>query len=603
MQRHKHDFHGHSSDASVSFKQVFGRLFRFMSPYRNGLLISIIFIIAASLLSSFGPYIMGKATDSLIHLVTNGQPDPKAIQYFIHILICLAGIYLSYAILKYIGSAILVRLSQKTIYDLRRQVDLKFKKLPLNYFDTNTYGDILSRITNDVDMISNSLQQSLDQIVTSLTTVICIFTMMIFISPTLTLIGLVTIPLALFFSIKIAKMAQKYFKQQQETLGQINGYVEEVYTGHTIVSAFGTEAQTIANFENYNRQLYNSGWKSQFLSSTLMPITQAMGNLGYAVVVVVSGALVINGRMTVGMTQSFIQYLRQFSMPINQTVQIANIMQATAAAASRVFEFLDEAEEVPDAEPAQKPEIITGSVEFRHVKFGYLPGQTLMHDVNLKVGAGQKVAIVGPTGAGKTTLVNLLLRFYDINDGQILVNDVDIRQMKRTELRKIFGMVLQDTWLFTGSIMENLRYGRLNASDEEVIAAAKASRADAFINALPDGYQFMLQEGASNLAQGEKQLLTIARAILSNSPIMILDEATSSVDTRTEVLIQEAMATLMKGRTSFIIAHRLSTIRDADMIIYMENGDIKEIGHHQSLMAQNGLYAKLYNSQFANENG
>ena len=588
---------------SISFKEVFGRLFYFMKPYRKGLVLSVVFIVFASLFNSLGPFILGKATDSMVGLVIGGVPVPEAIRQFVAILIILASTYILYAAFKYLSTYILVRVSQKTIYDVRNQVDKKFKKLPLNYFDTNTYGDILSRITNDVDTISNSLQQSLDQIVTAITSVICIFAMMLFISPILTLIGVITVPLALVISIKIAGASQKHFKAQQETLGEINGYVEEVYTGHNIVSAYGTEEETIQEFEDTNEELYSSGWKSQFMSSTLMPITQGMTNIGYVAVVVVSGALVIGGRMTIGMIQSFIQYLRQFSQPINQTVQIANILQSTAAAATRVFEFLDEHEEVPEPENPIKPQKIDGSVEFQNVKFGYVPYNTLMHNVSLKVNPGSKVAIVGPTGAGKTTLINLLLRFYDINGGKILVSGTDIRKMKRTDLREIFGMVLQDTWLFTGSIMENIRYGRLEASDAEVVAAAKAARADFFINTLPDGYNFMLQEGATNLAHGERQLLTIARAILSDSPIMILDEATSSVDTRTEVLIQEAMATLMKGRTSFVIAHRLSTIKDADMIIYMENGDIKETGTHDSLIEEKGLYAKLYNSQFANDNG
>ncbi|WP_352400750.1 ABC transporter ATP-binding protein [Anaerotignum sp.] len=591
------------SKKTVNFKDVFGRLFRFMSPYRKGLIIAIILIVFASLFNSFGPFILGKATDSLLGLVVDGALVPSGIKKFITILIILASTYILYAVFKYLSTCILVRVSQKTIYDLRNKVDKKFKKLPLNYFDTNTYGDVLSRITNDVDTISNSLQQSLDQLVTAVTSVVCIFAMMLFISPILTLIGVITVPLALILSMKIAGASQKHFKAQQETLGEINGYVEEVYTGHNIVSAYGTEDETIAEFEETNKELYDSGWKSQFMSSTLMPITQGMTNIGYVAVVVVSGALVINGRMTIGMIQSFIQYLRQFSQPINQTVQIANVLQSTAAAASRVFEFLDETEEVPDSEKSKAPEKIDGSVEFQHVKFGYVPYHTLMHDVSLQVVPGSKVAIVGPTGAGKTTLINLLLRFYDINSGRILINGVDVRDMKRIELRKIFGMVLQDTWLFTGSIMENLRYGRLDATDDEVVVAAKAARADSFIKTLPGGYHFKLQEGATNLAQGERQLLTIARAILSESPIMILDEATSSVDTRTEVLIQEAMKNLMKGRTSFVIAHRLSTIKDADMIIYMENGDIKETGTHEKLLKTDGLYAKLYNSQFVNENG
>lgn len=590
------------SNKDIRFKAVFSRLFEFIRPYKKSLFFSIFLIIISSLLNSFGPFVLGKTTDSIVDLVIDGSPDDENIKRFVTLIIILGCIYIFYAIFKYLSSRILVRISQKTIYDIRTQVDKKLKKLPLNYFDTNTYGDVLSRITNDVDIIATSLGQSLDQVVTSITSVICIFIMMIVINPILTIIGVITVPIALVLSMKIAIKSQKYFRAQQEILGSINGYVEEVYTGHNIVSAFGTEKETIEKFELMNEELYKSGWKSQFMSSTLMPITQGMTNIGYVAVVVVSGILVINQKMTIGMIQSFIQYLRQFSMPINQTVQIANVMQSTAAAANRVFEFLDEKEEIPDVENFKIPDKNSCTVEFKNVKFGYSSDNMLMKDVNLKVECGNKVAIVGPTGAGKTTLTNLLLRFYDIDDGQILVSNIDIRDMKRVDLRSIFGMVLQDTWLFTGSIMENIRYGRLNATDEEVVKAAKAARADSFIRALPGGYDFVLQENGSNLAQGERQLLTIARAILSNSPIMILDEATSSVDTRTEVLIQEAMATLMKGRTSFVIAHRLSTIKDANMIIYMEDGDIKEVGSHEDLMKKDGLYKKLYNSQFANEN-
>lgn len=588
---------------SLDFKIIFGRLFAFMKPYRKGLIVSILFIILASMFNSFAPFILGKATDAMIHLVVDGAPSNVGIRNFITILIILSICYILYALFKYFSTHIMVRVSQKTIFDIRSRVDEKLKKLPLNYFDKNTYGDILSRITNDVDTISNSLQQSLDQIVTAVTSLIFILIMMLAISPILTLIGVITVPLALIISMKIAQTAQRFFKEQQDTLGDLNGYVEEMYTGHNVISAFGKEEDVIDDFEVTNHDLYQSGWKSQFLSSTLMPITQAMTNLGYVAVAVVSAILVISGRMTIGMIQSFIQYLRQFSQPINQTVQISNVLQSTAAAAARIFEFLDEKDEINEKEPALYPEVIDGTVDFEHVKFGYLPYQTLMNDVSLHVNAGSKVAIVGPTGAGKTTLINLLLRFYDINDGSIRMNGVDVRDMKRTKLREIFGMVLQDTWLFTGTIRDNIRYGRLNATDEEVEAAAKAAHADEFIKMLPGGYDMVLQEGATNIAQGERQLLTIARAILSDAPIMILDEATSSIDTRTEVLIQDAMANLMKGRTSFVIAHRLSTIRDADMIIYMQNGDIKETGTHDGLLAKGGLYANLYNSQFAENNG
>lgn len=587
---------------SIRFTPVFGRLFQFMRPYRNPLLLSIVLAVLAAFFSSLGPFILGRATDALLDLKVAGEVSKDAVSHFVTMLCLFGGVYLLYASLKFLSSKILVRVSQKTIFDLRSQVDAKLKKLPLNYFDTNTYGDVLSRITNDVDIVSNSLQQSLEQFITSIVTVICILTMMLWINPILTLIGVLTIPLSMVVSMTIVKSSRKHFSEQQEKLGTLNGYVEEIYTGHSIVSAFNTQQEVISAFEKQNDDLYRSAWKAQFLSSTLMPITQGMSNLGYVAVVVVSGWLVINGRMSIGMIQSFIQYLRQFSQPIIQTVQIANILQSAAAAASRVFDFLDEEEELPDHYPARFPDKKNAFIEFEHVRFGYSSENTLMHDVNLKVDVGRKVAIVGPTGAGKTTLVNLLLRFYDVEEGSIKIGGIDIREMKRTDLRSIFGMVLQDTWLFTGSIMDNLRYGRLDATDEEVFAAAKTARADSFINTLPGGYDFQLQENGANLAQGERQLLTIARAILSDSPVMILDEATSSVDTRTEVLIQHAMASLMRGRTSFIIAHRLSTIKDADIIVYMEDGDIKETGSHDDLIRKRGLYANLYNSQFDSEN-
>lgn len=587
---------------SIRFTPVFGRLFQFMRPYRNPLLLSIVLAVLAAFFSSLGPFILGRATDALLDLKVAGEVSKDAVSHFVTMLCLFGGVYLLYASLKFLSSKILVRVSQKTIFDLRSQVDAKLKKLPLNYFDTNTYGDVLSRITNDVDIVSNSLQQSLEQFITSIVTVICILTMMLWINPILTLIGVLTIPLSMVVSMTIVKSSRKHFSEQQEKLGTLNGYVEEIYTGHSIVSAFNAQQEVISAFEKQNDDLYRSAWKAQFLSSTLMPITQGMSNLGYVAVVVVSGWLVINGRMSIGMIQSFIQYLRQFSQPIIQTVQIANILQSAAAAASRVFDFLDEEEELPDHYPARFPDKKNAFIEFEHVRFGYSSENTLMHDVNLKVDVGRKVAIVGPTGAGKTTLVNLLLRFYDVEEGSIKIGGIDIWEMKRTDLRSIFGMVLQDTWLFTGSIMDNLRYGRLDATDEEVFAAAKTARADSFINTLPGGYDFQLQENGANLAQGERQLLTIARAILSDSPVMILDEATSSVDTRTEVLIQHAMASLMRGRTSFIIAHRLSTIKDADIIVYMEDGDIKETGSHDDLIRKRGLYANLYNSQFDSEN-
>lgn len=582
-----------------SYKYVFSRLITYMRPYRKGLILAMILIIISSFVNSIAPFLLGKATDALFGLVVEQKVSQQGVEKFITILIILLGCYITYGVLKYIGSLLTISVSQKTIFDIRNQVDEKQKKLPLNYFDTNSYGDVLSRITNDVDTISNTLQQSLEQIVTTVTTLITIFVMMLLISPVLTVIGIITVPLALFISLKIAAYSQKYFQTQQDTLGEINGYVEEMYTGHNLISAFGKEEDVITEFETSNHQLYKSGLMSQFLTSTLLPITQGMTNIGYVLVAVVSSLMVIGGQLSIGMIQSFIQYLRQFSQPINQTVQISSVLQSTVAAAVRIYEFLDAREEIPDPDPSCYPDIITGAVEFEHVKFGYLPYQYLMKDVSMTIKAGDKVAIVGPTGAGKTTLVNLLLRFYDIHSGAIKIDGVNIKDMERVKLREIYGMVLQDTWLFTGTIRENIRYGKLCSTDTEVEQAAKAAHADSFIKALPGGYEFVLNEGATNLAQGERQLLTIARAILSDAPIMILDEATSSVDTRTEVLIQKALVNLMSNRTSFVIAHRLSTIKDSDMIIYMQNGDIKETGTHDQLNAAGGYYHTLYNSQFA----
>lgn len=587
---------------TINIMKIFRRLFSFMKPYRRGLYFAIVSIIVASVFNSLGPFILGKATDALAGIVVNGVPVSTGIRKFITILIVLGVIYLLYCIFKYLSTFIIVGVSEKTIFDLRNKVDGKLKQLPLNYFDTNPYGDILSRVTNDIDTVSTSLQQSIDQILTSISTAVFILIMMLVVSPALTLIGIITVPLALIISMKIAHKSQFLFQEQQGTVGKLNGYVEEMYTGHTVISAYGKEPDIIRDFEETNETLYAVGWKAQFLSSLLQPITQAMTNLGYVLVAVISAFLCIKGALTIGMIQSFIQYLRQFSQPITQTVQITNILQSTAAAANRVFEFLDEKEEIPEETNPVFPEKVSGEVTFSHVSFGYLPHKTLIKDVSLEVRPGSKVAIVGPTGAGKTTLVNLLLRFYDINSGNILIDGIDIQKMGRESLRSIFGMVLQDTWLFQGTVMENIRYGRLDADDQEVVDAAKAAHADHFIKALPGGFQMVLAEGAANLAQGERQLLTIARAILSDSPIMILDEATSSVDTRTEVLIQKAMARLMKNRTSFVIAHRLSTIRDADMILYMQEGDIKEVGTHEELIRKKGLYEKLYNSQFAQNN-
>ena len=489
-------------------------------------------------------------------------------------------------------------ISQKLTYRMRKEISEKINRLPVKYFDQMTHGEILSRITNDVDTLSQSLNQSATQVITSVTTIIGVLVMMISISPLMTLAALLILPISMGFISVIVKHSQRYFKSQQKYLGHVNGQVEEIYSGHNIVKAFNKEEEVIAAFEKYNDILYQSAWKSQFFSGMMMPIMQFVGNLGYVAVVILGGYLAVKRTIEVGDIQSFIQYVRQFTMPIQQVAQVANMLQSTAAASERVFEFLEEEEEAQTAEHPVSPEGIEGSVEFEHVHFGYNPEHTIINDFSAKVEPGQKIAIVGPTGAGKTTMVKLLMRFYDVGSGAIKVDGHDIRDFNRSELRKMFGMVLQDTWLFKGSIEENIRYGKLDATHEEVVEAAKAAHVHRFVQTLPGGYEMELNEEASNVSQGQKQLLTIARAILADPKILILDEATSSVDTRTEIRIQKAMDNLMRGRTSFIIAHRLSTIRDADLILVMKDGDIIEQGNHETLIAQNGFYAELYNSQF-----
>lgn len=587
----------------VSYSKTFKKLYTFIKPYRKRLFASLFFIFLATLANAMAPFVLGKATDALANIVVDGVEIPQALTTFFLILGVLALVYILYAIFNYLSTWIMVGVTERTIFDLRKRVVFKLSKLPLNYYDTNAYGDILSRVTNDVDTISTSLQQSIAQIATTVFTVIFIFIMMMFISPLLTFVGIGIVPFALYLAMKLAKRSQKYFDNQQENIGELNGYVEEYYGGHNVTAAFGKEEDVIEDFEVTNQNLFSNAWKGQFFSGTLMPITQGMTNFGYAAVAIVGGILAVFGGISIGMIQSFTQYLRQFSQPITQVLQITNIIQSTVSAVDRIFEFLEEKEEVADTQTPRFPEKLAGKVEFDHIRFGYLPHQTLIHDLNITIQPGSKTAIVGPTGAGKTTLVNLIMRFYDVNGGAIRIDGIDIRDMQRARLRDIFGMVLQDTWLYSGTIRENIRYGRLNATDEEVEQAAKDARADAFIRTLPGGYDFVLHEGASNIAQGQRQLLTIARAMLANPPIMILDEATSSVDTRTELLIQEAMNAMMKGRTSFVIAHRLSTIKDAENILYMQDGDILEVGTHNQLMEKNGLYAKLYNSQFAQNNG
>ncbi|MBQ6626977.1 MAG: ABC transporter ATP-binding protein [Ruminococcus sp.] len=578
---------------------AYKRLFACMKPYRGKLIIAIIVILLGCIAYAAAPLLMGNATDALTGLLSGKEPDGVFLQFIALML----GAYLLNAILSYIGTSLIVSVAESTIYDLRKKVDYKLSKLPMNYYDTNSYGDILSRVTNDVDTVSNSLQQSIYQVLNAIFTIIIIFAVMIKINVILTVVGLAIVPVALYAAAKIAQKSQQKFNAQQGGTGKLNGFVEEYYSGHNVVTVFGREETVIDEFEKTNEELFESSKEGQFLAGTLTPIMQNMTNLGYALVSIVGVILAIAGGLSIGMIQSFTLYLRQFSQPLTQVMQITNTIQATGSAAARIFEFLDEQEEVPDVENPKFPEKLKGEVKFDHIRFGYLPHQTLITDLDITIGAGEKTAIVGPTGAGKTTLVNLIMRFYDVRKGGIKIDGVDIRDMERSRLREIFGMVLQDTWLYNGTIRDNIRYGKLDATDEEVEEAAKKARADAFIRTLPGGYDFVLSEGASNIAQGQRQLLTIARAMLNNPPIMILDEATSSVDTRTEVMIQEAMNEMMKGKTSFIIAHRLSTIKDAENILYMQDGDILEVGNHEELMAKDGLYAKLYNSQFSDNNG
>ena len=579
-------------------KGTYKRLFSYMKPYRGKLILAVVLIMLSNIAYALAPLFMGNATNFLALVLENGRAAQAGAD-FLKFLLLMGIAYGLNSLFTYIGTCLIVSVTENTIYDLRKKVDYKLSKLPLNYYDTNSYGDILSRITNDVDTVSNSLQQSIYQILNAFFTIVIIFIIMLNISGVLTFVGLAAIPVALLVASKIAKKSKAKFDSQQQKTGELNGFVEEYYSGHNVVTVFGREDTVIENFEVTNEELFEASKDGQFLSGTLMPIMQNTTNLGYALVCVVGAIIAIMGGLSIGMIQSFTLYLRQFSQPLTQVMQITNIIQSTGSAAERIFEFLDETEEVPDTDNPQFPKELKGQVTFDHIRFGYLPHQTLIHDLDIKINAGEKTAIVGPTGAGKTTLINLIMRIYDVRSGGIKIDGVDIRDMERSRLREIFGMVLQDTWLYNGTIMENIRYGKLDATDEEVIEAAKKARADAFIRTLPGGYNFVLQEGASNIAQGQRQLLTIARAMLNNPPILILDEATSSVDTRTEVMIQEAMSEMMKGKTSFVIAHRLSTIKDAENILYMQDGDILEVGNHNELMAKDGLYAKLYNSQFS----
>ena len=588
------------------FKGTLVRLSKYLKPYRVGLVVVAIAAITSVIFSIISPKIMAKITDELIRPIlelVGGNPTPSPIDfsYIWNIVVILIALYVLSAAFSYLQQFIMAGVSQKVVYDLRRDIDEKLARLPLKFFDSHTHGELLSRFTNDVDNISATLQQSITQVITSVTTVVGVLIMMLTISPILTLISIIVIPLSGILMMMVVKRSQKYFIGQQKKLGELNGHIEEMYTGHNVVKAFGHEKKAINEFDEVNEGLYDVGWRAQFLSGLVMPIINFIGNLGYVLVAVVGGVLVTKGRITVGDIQAFIQYNRQFTQPIAQVAQISNIIQSTVASAERVFELLDEEEVIPESVNPVKAKADCGAVEFEHVKFGYREDRILINDMNIKAEPGQMVAIVGPTGAGKTTLVNLLLRFYELNGGRILVDDVDITEMNRADLRKKFGMVLQDTWLFNGTIRDNIAYGKKNATEEEIIAAAKAAHADHFIRVLPEGYDTILNEEVSNISQGQKQLLTIARALLADPEIMILDEATSSVDTRTELQIQNAMKTLMKGRTSFVIAHRLSTIREADVILVMKDGDVIETGNHETLMAQNGFYADLYNSQFNQE--
>jgi len=549
---------------------------------------------------------MGKATTKLFEdLMLKYKHVPGAavdFHYILNILFILAGLYITSALFAYIQQYIMAGVAQNTVYDMRRDVNEKLARLPLKFFDARTHGDILSRVTNDIDNIATTLQQSLTQLITSVVTLIGVLIMMLTISPWLTLIFAVVLPLSGLVTKAAASRSQKYFAGQQKELGLLNGHVEEMYTGHQIVKAFGHEHESIDKFNAINEKLYEAGWKAQFVSGMIMPILVFINNIGYVLVSVIGGIFVTNRAITIGDLQAFIQYSRQFTQPIVQTANIINIIQSTIASAERVFEILDEAEEIPDSIDAKVIEFPEGNVAFHNVKFSYQADVPLIEDMNIDVKPGQTIAIVGPTGAGKTTLVNLLMRFYEINGGKITVDGVDIRDIKRGALRNLFGMVLQDTWLFNGTIRDNIAYGRVGATDEDVVRAAQAAHADHFIRTLPDGYDTVLNEEASNISQGQKQLLTIARAILADPAILILDEATSSVDTRTEVYIQKAMLALMKKRTSFVIAHRLSTIRDADLILVMNEGQVIEKGTHNELLASGGFYADLYNSQFTGAN-
>ena len=595
-----HGGHGMPGEKAKDFRGTMKKLMVYLGAYKFQLLLVGIFAIGSTIFNIVGPKILGRATTEIFNGLVGKISGGAGIDFgkIGRILLLLLALYACSALFSFVQGYIMTGVSQKLTYRMRKEISEKINRLPMNYFDKMPHGEILSRITNDVDTLSQSLNQSATQMITSVATIIGVLVMMLSISPLMTLIALLILPVSVGMISVIVKNSQRYFKSQQEYLGHVNGQVEEIYGGHIIVKAFNKEEDVIASFDRDNDILYESAWKSQFLSGMMMPIMQFVGNLGYVAVVILGGWLAMRDAIEVGDIQSFIQYVRNFTQPIQQAAQVANMLQSTAAASERVFEFLAEDEEDQTAEHPVSIEGLEGRVEFDHVKFGYHADHTIIHDFSAKVEPGQKIAIVGPTGAGKTTMVKLVLRFYDVNSGSIRVDGHDIRNFNRSELREMFGMVLQDTWLFKGSIEENIRYGKLDATREEVVEAAKAAYVHRFVQTLPGGYDMELNEEASNVSQGQKQLLTIARAILADPKILILDEATSSVDTRTEVRIQKAMDNLMRGRTSFIIAHRLSTIRDADLILVMKDGDIVEQGSHEELLAQKGCYADLYNSQF-----
>ena len=595
--------HGHGmrpGEKAKDFKGTIKKLVRYMSIYKIQMLFVLIFAVGGTIFNILGPKILGKATTEIFNGLVSRVSGTGGMDFekIGRILLLTLGLYGVSAVFSFIQGYIMTGISQKTTYRFRKAISEKINRMPMSYFDKMTYGEVLSRVTNDVDTLGQSLNQSATQMITSVTQMVGVLIMMLSISPLMTLVALLMLPVSVAMISLIMSKSQKYFRGQQEFLGNVNGQVEEVYSGHNIIKAFNKEEETIETFEKTNQQLYDSAWKSQFLSGMMMPIMQFVGNLGYVGVAILGGYLAIKQAIEVGDIQSFTQYVRNFTQPIQQVAQVANMLQSTAAASERVFAFLEEEEEDQTVPDPVSVDGLLGNVEFSHVHFGYDPEKTIVHDFSAKVMEGQKIAIVGPTGAGKTTMIKLLMRFYDVNSGAILIDGHNVRDFNRSELRMMFGMVLQDTWLFHGSIRDNIRYGKLDASDEEVIAAAKAARVHRFVQTLPGGYDMELNEEASNVSQGQKQLLTIARAILADPKILILDEATSSVDPRTEIQIQKAMDTLMKGRTSFVIAHRLSTIRDADLILVMKDGDIVEQGNHEELIAKNGFYAELYNSQF-----